>query len=63
MSNKHSSPEMNTNVESETRDATPAESRRIGLIGSYLVRIGFVAVLCGGAVVFGCAVMGLIQFS
>jgi hypothetical protein len=51
-----------TNVESEHRDATPEETRRIGLIGTVLARFGIVAVLCGAVIVFCCAVIGLIRF-
>jgi hypothetical protein len=52
----------NTNVESEHRDATPEETRKIGLIGTVLARFGIVAVLCGAVIVFCCAVIGLIRF-
>lgn len=63
MSGKDSSSRMDTNVDSEHREATPAEGRKIGLVGMSLVRLGIVAVLCGAVIVFGCAMAGLIKFS
>lgn len=51
-----------TNVDSEHREATLAETRDIGNIASTLVRIGIFAVICGALAVFACAVFGLIDF-